>query len=50
MTSLNLIEALGPITNSYTILNNDDYAFIIGSCVLVKQFLGSYEKNTKILK
>lgn len=51
MNELKLIEPIGQISSNFEILNEDEYAFILGSLIVVKQFKSSVEeKETKILK
>jgi hypothetical protein len=47
---LQSLESFGPIDHNIVILNNDEYAFMAGSSIIVKQFKTSGERDYKFLK
>lgn len=44
------LESLGPIDQNLVILNYDEFAFMAGSSIIVKQFKTSGEREYKFLK
>lgn len=50
LMELNIIDSFGKIDKNFQILNSEEYLFISGSYLIVKQFETTSEKNLKFLK
>lgn len=47
---LNIIDSFGKIDKNFQVLNSEEYAYITGSYLIVKQFETTAERNYKFLK
>jgi hypothetical protein len=47
---LKLFESYGNISQGYVIMNSDEYAYISGSSVVVKQIINKDENSIKVLE
>ena len=47
---LNLIDSFGKVDKKVVILSNEEYAFIVGSQIMVRQFKTLHERNYKFLR
>lgn len=47
---LNIIDSFGKIDKNFQILSSEEYLFLSGSYLIVKQFEATGEKNYKFLK
>lgn len=47
---LELLETFGKVDNKCVILNNEEYAFMVGSVITVKKFKPTQEKTNKYLR
>lgn len=45
-----LVDSFGKVDKKVAILSNEEYAFIVGSQVMVRQFKTLHERNYKYLK
>jgi hypothetical protein len=47
---LQLVDVIGKVDRKSVLLNTEEYAYISGSHLIIKQFKSSYEKANKYLK
>lgn len=47
---LNLIDIFGKVDEKVAILSNEEYAYMVGSQLMVRQFKTLHERNYKFLQ